>query len=319
MTLGRPCCREGYRRVRAGAEKEKSKALPCSRPSRLAAHHSSAVDALFDEVLPRLGPRVLVSRHLLSPRTIADRNRPVTTLPTRLPKILAGCPISTQSPSCLHALSRATALAKPRAIRSCRRIPPMIHGSMLLSRYFLPDPEGDAEGGGDRLASADAARRHAPAAGGRHLFLAAARLPRSEEDRADRARGAEPGRGARSADADHPVGRPLARERPLRRLRQGDAAHRRPPRARHALRPDQRGDDHRHLPRLCALVPRPAAQSLPYPVEVPRRGAPALRRHARPRVPDEGRLFLRPRLRGRARTPTTGCSSPICAPSRGWA
>jgi prolyl-tRNA synthetase len=42
----------------------------------------------------------------------------------------------------------------------------------------------------------------------------------------------------------------------------------------------------------------PAAQPLPHPVEVPRRGAPALRRDARPRVPDEGRLFLRPR-RGR--------------------
>ena len=43
----------------------------------------------------------------------------------------------------------------------------------------------------------------------------------------------------------------------------------------------------------------PAAQPLPHPVEVPRRGAPALRRHAQPRVPDEGRLFLRPRRRGR--------------------
>ena len=43
---------------------------------------------------------------------------------------------------------------------------------------------------------------------------------------------------------------------------------------------------------------RPAAHALPYPVEVPRRGPPPLRRHARPRVPDEGRLQLRPR-RGR--------------------
>jgi prolyl-tRNA synthetase len=39
----------------------------------------------------------------------------------------------------------------------------------------------------------------------------------------------------------------------------------------------------------------PAAQPLPHPVEVPRRGAAALRRHARPRVPDEGRLLLRHR------------------------
>ena len=49
-----------------------------------------------------------------------------------------------------------------------------------------------------------------------------------------------------------------------------------------------------------ALLPRPAAQPLPHPVEVPGRGAPALRRDARPRVPDEGRLLLRPRPRGRA-------------------
>ena len=39
----------------------------------------------------------------------------------------------------------------------------------------------------------------------------------------------------------------------------------------------------------------PAAQPLPHPVEVPRRGAAALRHHAQPRIPDEGRLFLRPR------------------------
>ena len=47
-------------------------------------------------------------------------------------------------------------------------------------------------------------------------------------------------------------------------------------------------------------LPRPAAQPLPHPVEVPRRGPPPLRRHARPRIPDEGRLFLRPRLCRRA-------------------
>ena len=62
-----------------------------------------------------------------------------------------------------------------------------------------------------------------------------------------------------------------------------------------------------------------AAQPLPHPVEVPRRGAAALRRHARPRVPDEGRLFLRHRSRRRRGAPTTGCSSPISAPSRAWA
>ena len=75
-----------------------------------------------------------------------------------------------------------------------------------------------------------------------------------QEDRADRARGA--GQGA----AHHPMLMPTIQSadlwqavRALRRLRQGDAAHPGPPRARHALRADQRGADHRHLPPRCEL------------------------------------------------------------------
>ena len=45
---------------------------------------------------------------------------------------------------------------------------------------------------------------------------------------------------------------------------------------------------------------RAAAQPLSHSVEVPRRDTPALRRDARPRIPDEGRLLLRPRQGGRA-------------------
>ena len=63
----------------------------------------------------------------------------------------------------------------------------------------------------------------------------------------------------------------------------------------------------------------PAAQSLSHPVEIPRRGAPALRADARPRIPDEGRLFVRRRPGRRHGIPTTRCSSPTCAPSRAWA
>ena len=42
---------------------------------------------------------------------------------------------------------------------------------------------------------------------------------------------------------------------------------------RDAVRADQRGADHADLPRRREVVSRPAAQSLPHPVEVPRRGA----------------------------------------------
>ena len=40
---------------------------------------------------------------------------------------------------------------------------------------------------------------------------------------------------------------------------------------------------------------------------------------ARARIPDEGRLFVRPRLRRRPARLQPACSSPICAPSRAWA
>ena len=71
----------------------------------------------------------------------------------------------------------------------------------------------------------------------------------------------------------------------------------------------------RHVTQL----PPAAAQPLPHPVEVPRRDPAPLRRDARPRVPDEGRLQLRPRLRRRRGAPTTTCSWPTCAPSSAWA
>src|SRR3979490_2130587 len=57
-------------------------------------------------------------------------------------------------------------------------------------------PQRESERGGDRVASADAARRDDSAGGGGHLCLAAARSACAEEDRADRARGAEQSRRA---------------------------------------------------------------------------------------------------------------------------
>src|SRR6187397_2502427 len=139
-----------------------------------------------------------------------------------------------------------------------------LRGSFPTVRRHANEPvfpahhEGESFGGADRLAPADAARRPGPADQRRYLRLAAARLPGAEEHRAHRARGAGRVGRAGSADADHPVGRAVARERPLRRLRRGDAAHQGPPGPRDALRPNQRGDDHRALPRWREELPRPA-------------------------------------------------------------
>src|SRR5665647_103614 len=100
-------------------------------------------------------------------------------------------------------------------------------------------PERESERGRDRVASPDAARRHDAAGGGGHLCLAAAGLKGAEEDRADRPRGAEPGRRHRTLDADAATGGPVARKRPLRCLRSGNAADHRPAQARVAVWSDQ--------------------------------------------------------------------------------
>ncbi len=73
-----------------------------------------------------------------------------------------------------------------------------------------------------------------------------------------------------------------------------------------------------HLPRERAQLPRPAAHALPHPVEVPRRGPPALRRDARPRVPDEGRLQLRRRRGGGAAQLQPDVRRLSATPMRGW-
>ena len=171
---------------------------------------------------------------------------------------------------------------------------------MRLSRYFLPilrETPKEAEIVSHRLMLRAGMMRQEAA--GIYAFLPLGlrvldkicRIVREEQDRSGR---------DRTLDAHHPVGRSVARERALRGLRQGDAAHQGPPRARRALRADQRGDDHRHLPRVRALVQGSAAQPLSHPVEVPRRSAAALWADARARVPDEGRVFVRRRSGRRA-------------------
>ena len=66
------------------------------------------------------------------------------------------------------------------------------------------------------------------------------------------------------------------------------------------LRPDARGSDHRHRAARAQELPPAAGQFLPDPDQVPRRDPAALRRDARARIHDEGRLLVPPR-RGLAR------------------
>jgi len=54
------------------------------------------------------------------------------------------------------------------------------------------------------------------------------------------------------------------------------------------------------------------------PDQIPRRGTPALRRHACTRVSDEGRLFLPQQSGPRWTKPIRSCSTPTRASSRGW-
>ena len=67
----------------------------------------------------------------------------------------------------------------------------------------------------------------------------------------------------------------------------------------------------RDLSRLGALLQGSAAQSLSHPVDFPRRGKTPLRGDALARIPDEGRLHLRPRSGWRPAILTTGSSPPI--------
>ena len=98
---------------------------------------------------------------------------------------------------------------------------------MRLSRYFLPilrETPKEAEIVSHRLMlragmiRQEAAGIYAWLPLGLRVLKKIERIVREEQNRA----GAH-----RDADADDPVGRSVARTRPLRRLRQGDAAHHR--------------------------------------------------------------------------------------------
>ena len=143
---------------------------------------------------------------------------------------------------------RAMDRAGRRSLESAAPFGRHPRGPMRLSAYFLPllrENPSEAQIVSHRLMLRAGMIRQSSAGIyswlplGFRVLQKVEQIVREEQDR---------GRRARSADADDPAGRSVARERALRGLRQGDAAHHRPARARHALRPDQRGADHRHLP-----------------------------------------------------------------------
>ncbi len=126
----------------------------------------------------------------------------------------------------------------------------------------------------------------------RHLLLPAVRLALVSQAGGDRPPRDERGGRDRARHAGDPARRALAGVRTLAALRQGAAAHPRPPRPRVLLRADPRGGGDRHRPSRRQELPAAAVQPLPDPDQVPRRDPAPLRPDARPRVPDEGRLLL---------------------------
>ena len=125
---------------------------------------------------------------------------------------------------------------------------------MRLSRYFLPtlrETPREAEIVSHRLMLRAGMVRQQSAGIFSWLPLGLRVLNKIKRDHPRRA---EPGRRRRDPDADDPVGGSVARIGALRSLWQGDAAHPGPTRARHAVRPDQRGDGDGYLPHLFALL-----------------------------------------------------------------
>jgi hypothetical protein len=163
----------------------------------------------------------------------------------------------------------------------------------------LPDlhlhAQGSARRRRDRQPPADDARRHDQAPGRRHLQLHAAGPARDPQGRGHHPRGDEPRRRHRTADAGGAAGRAVAGDRPLPGLRARADAREGPARPRLHHPAHQRRGHHRHRAPGTAQLQAAAAKFLSHPDQVPRRAPAALRRDARARVHDEGRLFLRPR------------------------
>ncbi len=123
----------------------------------------------------------------------------------------------------------------------------------------------------------------------------AARRPRAPQGRANHPRRDGRQRRHRAPDAGDPAGRAVAGIGALGQVRSRAAAPQGPPRARLRRAADVRGGRHRHRAQGDPELQAAAGQLLSHPDQVPRRGAPALRRDALARVHHEGRLLVRRR------------------------
>ncbi len=131
----------------------------------------------------------------------------------------------------------------------------------------------------------------------RDLLVAPLGSPGATQRRADRPGGDGRGRRPGGPAPDRPAARALGAERPRHRVRTPDVQAPRPQGDRLLPLADGGGVGHQHRRSGVRLLSRPAAEPLPDQLEVPRRAAAPLRAPARPRVPHEGRVLLRPRPR----------------------
>ena len=211
-----------------------------------------------------------------------------------------------------HRRSGATAAQRTARRRGTRApllpyAPPSPQAATPDAPFQLPDQYPARRTGRrrGREPPADAARGPDPPPRRRPLHLAADRAAGAAQGRGHRPRGNGPRRRDRTADADGAARGAVAGIRPLGAVRPRAAAPQGPPRAAVLLRPDPRGSHHRHRAPRAEELPPAAGQLLPDPDQVPRRDPPALRRDARARIHDEGRLLLPPR-RGLARAGLPG-------------
>ena len=137
-------------------------------------------------------------------------------------------------------------------------------------------------------------RRHDQEACRRRLHLHADGAAHHPQDRSDHPRRNERGGRGGTLDADRAAGGALAGIGPLGEVRCRASAHQGPSRPRLRDPADVGGSHHRHRAsgnQELASAPR---ELLSHPDEVPRRAPSPLRRDARPRIHDEGRVLVRP-------------------------